>query len=226
MKLKLTLLCAIGLASANAMACYTVYDRNDRISYQGETPPVDMSRPLHETLGRAYPGSQLVFDQSVDCRAVNAGRQAAAAPIRRPATAYASIAPATRTMGAGPDTRAMGAGPATNTMGAAPSTRVMGAAAAPSSRMPVANAAPLLTDRRTANALQLPYTVMSGDIVMVPAEAAARVQRPGVNVLPHETMSPVSAAGSNVRGRDTVITEMYNPPMTVVESGNTIISAR
>ena len=220
MKLKLTLLCAIGLASANAMACYTVYDRNDRISYQGERPPVDMSRPLHETLGRAYPGSQLVFDQSVDCSAVNAGRQAATAAIRRAAApTYASVVPSTRTMGAGP---------ATNTMGAGPSTRVMGASAAPSSRMPVANAAPLLTDRRTANALQLPYTVMSGDIVMVPAEAAARVQRPGVTVVPHGTIGTVSSLDAPaIRRGDTVITELRNPPVTVVESSNgTVVTSR
>ena len=219
MKLKLTLLCALGLASANALACYTVYDRNDRIAYQGETPPVDMSRPLHETLGRSYPGSQLVFDQSVDCRAVNAGRQAAAAPTRRAATITASTGPATNTMGAGP---------ATNSMGAGPSTRVMGASAAPSSRMPVANAAPLLTDRRTANALQLPYTPMSGEIVMVPGEAAARVLRPGVNVVPKGTIGSVSSAGAATSGRnDIVITELYNPPLTAVEAGNnTVISPR
>lgn len=218
MKLKLTLLCAMGLASANALACYTVYDRNDRIVYQGETSPVDMSRPLHETVGRAYPGSQLVFDQSVDCRAVNAGRQAAAAPARRQAATVASIRPATNSMGAGP---------ATNTMGAGPATNAMGAPAAPSSRMPVAGAAPLLTDRRTANALQLPYTVMSGDIVLVPAEAAARVQRPGVNVVPKGTVGAVSSsAGAANRGRGTVITELYNPPVTVIESSAGAVVSR
>ena len=201
MKLKLALLCAIGLASANAMACYTVYDRNDRVLYQGEDAPVDMSRPLHETLGRSYPGAQMVFDQSLSCSSVVLRRQAAA-PARAQVVA---VAPATNTMGAGP----------------APSTKVMGNAPARATR----SAAPLLTDRRTAMSLQVPYTVMQGEIVMVPPEAASRVvQRPGVNVVPKGTVGATSQVSAASGG--TVITEMYNPPMTVVSSNGVIVSAR
>jgi hypothetical protein len=62
------LLCAaLGAASFNASACYTVYDRSDRVVYQSESPPVDMSRPLHETLPSRFPGGQLVFDTSETC---------------------------------------------------------------------------------------------------------------------------------------------------------------
>jgi hypothetical protein len=62
------LLCAVlGAASFNASACYTVYDRADRVVYQSDDPPVDMSRPLHETLPSRYPGGHMVFDTSGEC---------------------------------------------------------------------------------------------------------------------------------------------------------------
>ena len=216
MKLKLALLCAIGLASANAMACYTVYDRNDRVLYQGESAPVDMSRPLHETLGRSYPGAQMVFDQAANCSSV----------IIRQAPARAA-APATIAMGAAPATNTMGAGPSPKVMRAAPSTKVMGSAPARATRS-TASSAPLLTDRRTAHALQLPYTVMSGEIVMVrPEEAARVVQRPGVTLVPKGTIGAVSQVSTApASGNGTVITELYNPPMTVVSSNGVIVSAR
>lgn len=66
-------------ASFNAAACYTVYDRANRIVYQGEESPVDMSRPIHETLPLRYPGGQLVFDNQTDCTSVN---------LRSPTVAY------------------------------------------------------------------------------------------------------------------------------------------
>ena len=37
------------LATGQALACFTVYDRNNRIVYNAQTPPVDMSQPRHET---------------------------------------------------------------------------------------------------------------------------------------------------------------------------------
>lgn len=49
------------LAAGQALACYTVYDRNNQVVYSGEKPPVDMSRPLAETLPAAYPGGHMVF---------------------------------------------------------------------------------------------------------------------------------------------------------------------
>jgi hypothetical protein len=62
------LLCAVLAAvSFDASACYTVYDRTNRVVYQSDAPPVDMSRPLHETVPARFPGGQLVFDTSADC---------------------------------------------------------------------------------------------------------------------------------------------------------------
>jgi len=69
----------LAAASFNAAACYTVYDSANRILYQGEEAPVDMSRPLHETLPSRYPGGQLVFDNETDCASVN---------LRSPTVAY------------------------------------------------------------------------------------------------------------------------------------------
>jgi hypothetical protein len=61
----------LGLASLQAMACYTVYDRNNRVMWQGDRPPVDMSRPLGETVPARFPGGQLVFDDSPVCPVVS-----------------------------------------------------------------------------------------------------------------------------------------------------------
>src|SRR5215217_191207 len=71
MKWKLGLLCGLMLAGANAMACYTVYDTNNRVVYRGTETPVDMSVPLHQALRARYPaGSSLVFDQTQACAPV------------------------------------------------------------------------------------------------------------------------------------------------------------
>jgi hypothetical protein len=61
----------LGLASLQAMACYTVYDRTNRVMWQGDKPPVDMSRPLSETVPARFPGGQLVFDDSAACPVVS-----------------------------------------------------------------------------------------------------------------------------------------------------------
>ncbi|RYY79280.1 MAG: hypothetical protein EOO24_43805 [Comamonadaceae bacterium] len=70
MKLKFALVCGLALAGANAMACYTVYDSSNRVVYQGANSPVDLSRPLHQTLGARMPGAHMVFDQSATCTPV------------------------------------------------------------------------------------------------------------------------------------------------------------
>ena len=57
----------LGLAGLPALACYTVYDSTNRVVYQSDKPPVDMSRPLHETVPQRFPGAQLVFDASAEC---------------------------------------------------------------------------------------------------------------------------------------------------------------
>jgi hypothetical protein len=214
MKLKHLVLVAASLFAANAMACYTVYDRSGRIVYHAEDPPVDMSQPLHASLQQRFPGSHMVFDQAASCEPVSLGRVARAtgrdAPpntavmgskmaVATPVTVYeqpalASFSPA--------DTRVMGAGPAIPRAPVARQTSIIPTSA------PAQGASPLLTDRRTADSLRLPYTSLSGNIVVVPPHAAARVS-------------------SVQRQSDTVITELHNPPVTIVQSrGETTITRR
>jgi hypothetical protein len=76
---KLAVLCALGLAGANAMACYTVFDRNNRVVYNELTPPVDMSLPLHQSLPARFPGGHMVFDVNGNCPATNAAGNLAGA---------------------------------------------------------------------------------------------------------------------------------------------------
>lgn len=57
----------LGAASLNALACYTVYDSSNRVVYQGESAPVDMSLPLHQALQARFPGSHMVFDTAMAC---------------------------------------------------------------------------------------------------------------------------------------------------------------
>jgi len=68
MKLK-PLLCGTACAalSLQAMACYTVYDRNNRVVYNAQTAPVDMRYQIHETLPLVFPGGHMVFGNSTDC---------------------------------------------------------------------------------------------------------------------------------------------------------------
>ena len=42
-------------------ACYVVYGPDKDVVYRATEPPVDMSRPIHETLPLVAPGSTLVF---------------------------------------------------------------------------------------------------------------------------------------------------------------------
>lgn len=125
MKVAGTLLAGLlALAGTQALACYTVYDRAGRVVYNEETPPVDMSRPIHETLPARFPGAHMVFDEQATCD---------------------SILPAPRMASAG-------------------------------------GASPLLTDRRTAQALQVPYTMVAQGIALVPP---GRVRlSPGLTVVP------------------------------------------
>lgn len=65
----------LGLAASQALACYTVYDRNNAVLYQSEKPPVDMSMQLHDTLPARFPGGHLVFDAAAECRVINSVAQ-------------------------------------------------------------------------------------------------------------------------------------------------------
>lgn len=59
------------LAAGQALACYSVYDRNNRLVYRGQKAPVDMSLPLSQAVAAAYPGGHLVFGQDADCPQIN-----------------------------------------------------------------------------------------------------------------------------------------------------------
>lgn len=51
-----------GLGSqATQAACYIVYGPDRQVVYRAQTPPVDMSRQLHETLPLVVPGGAMVF---------------------------------------------------------------------------------------------------------------------------------------------------------------------
>lgn len=72
-------------------------------------------------------------------------------------------------------------------------------------------APPLLTDRQTARAMKVPYKVLSGEVVMV-QQGYAPVA-PAVTVIPSDTRASAGAKPG------TVITELHDPPMTIVQSG-------
>lgn len=193
MKAKLVVLFGLLLAGANAMACYTVYDNSNRVVYRGLDAPVDMSLPLHEALAGRFPaGSSMVFDQASTCTPVSI------AQVARPT---GPMVP--------PNTIRM---------------ERTGRQISPSS------SAPLLTDRETAQRQQLPYTVVSGDVVMVTGAAAARADLRTFNVIPADTAMARAAvpntaamgAGPAPARPQTVITEMRDPPMTIIQQGNNV----
>ncbi len=64
---RLAVLAAACCAATQALACYTVYDRDNQIVYNAQVPPVDMSRPVGETLPAVFPGGHLVFGAATDC---------------------------------------------------------------------------------------------------------------------------------------------------------------
>ncbi|AVO50423.1 hypothetical protein C6568_15130 [Melaminivora suipulveris] len=55
------LLPALLAAQAAQAACYIVYTADQQVVYRAQTPPVDMSRQLHETLPLLVPGGSMVF---------------------------------------------------------------------------------------------------------------------------------------------------------------------
>jgi hypothetical protein len=87
MHAKKALMAAVAaLAAGPALACFTVYDRNNNVLYNAQVAPVDMSRPLNETLPKKFPGGHLVFSNSADCPVVQASGQfqVASTPGRSP----------------------------------------------------------------------------------------------------------------------------------------------
>jgi len=190
MKLKIGLLCGLLMAGANAMACYTVYDASNRVIYRGPEAPVDMSLPLHQAVAQRFPAGASLV---FDQGAVCT--RVNIAQVARPAS---TVVP--------PNTIRM---------------ERTGRTASPSS------AAPLLTDRDTAARHQLPHTVVAGDIVMVPPDVASRVSMSTFSVIPtDEAVARAPAApdtsvlGAGPARRQTVITEMRDPPMTIIQRGD------
>jgi hypothetical protein len=153
---KYVLLSLAGSASLNAWACYTVYDHSGAVLYNEAASPVDMSRPLHETLPARFPGGHMVFDTQGDCASV--------APFKR--------------------------------------------AEAP-------GGTPLLTDRRTAQSMNVPYTVLARGIVLVQPSHARLA--PGLTVIPAKAVAVARPS------RGTVITELRDPPLTIVQSGDGVV---
>ena len=192
MKAKTMVLCGLLLAGANAMACYTVYDGNNRVVYRGHDTPVDMSLPLHQALAQRFPaGASMVFDQAATC-----------APV--------SVAQAARP-----------------TAGTVPPNTIRmertGRQLSPSS------AAPLFTDVETAQRQNLPYTVASAGVAVVPGNAAARVDIPTFSVIPSQTAVAQAPAapdttvlGAGPARQGTVITELRDPPLTIIQRGGSI----
>ncbi len=142
MKLKLALLCSLGLAAGQAMACYTVYDAGNQVVYNAQTPPVDTRLPLSQTLPR---GHHMVFDDSSSCPRVQPTAQMALPPASKPSplltdqrTARAMKLPHT-VLASGavlvpqrPDSMGSGVVVVASTPAlVVPDTSVMGAAAAP-----------------------------------------------------------------------------------------------
>jgi hypothetical protein len=81
---KIVLTSLLGLACAQAFAgCYTVYDANNRIMYQSDKAPVDMSRPLHETVPARFPGGSMVFDTDGSCPVVSSVAMGNGGPVTR-----------------------------------------------------------------------------------------------------------------------------------------------
>jgi hypothetical protein len=200
MKLKIGLLIGLLLAGANAMACYTVYDASSRVVYRGSDAPVDMSQPLREALASRFAGgASMVFDQGAACTPV---------AIAQVARSNVPTVPA-------------------NTIRMERTGRQISPSSAAPAPSP-SSAAPLLTDRQTAQRQHLPYTVMSGDVVMVPGYAAARADLPNFTVVPADTavartaMPPTASMGAGPARAQTVITEMRNPPMTITEQGGNV----
>jgi hypothetical protein len=71
--LKYALLVAATLfAAPQAFACYTVYNQNNQIIYNAQTPPVDMSYQIHEVLPRVFPGATMVFGDEAGCPVTSA----------------------------------------------------------------------------------------------------------------------------------------------------------
>jgi hypothetical protein len=90
----------LGLATAPAFACYTVFDSANRVLYQSDRPPVDMSRPLHETLPQRFPGGHLVFDEGAECMVISPVAMGDGGPVTQTSSPLLTNETSARRMGA------------------------------------------------------------------------------------------------------------------------------
>ena len=77
-----------GLFAPGAWAtCYVIYGADQQVIYRSQTPPVDLSRNLHETVPLVAPGGTLVFSlDSNGCELeIHNLPRAASKPARRDA---------------------------------------------------------------------------------------------------------------------------------------------
>jgi hypothetical protein len=54
------ILISVAASSARADVCFTVLDASGRVLHQSRKSPVDMSRPISETLNRRFPSASLM----------------------------------------------------------------------------------------------------------------------------------------------------------------------
>jgi hypothetical protein len=80
---QLAVVSLLAVAAPAFAACYTVYDSANRVVYQSDKAPVDMSLPLHETVPKRFPGGQLVFDVDGSCPVISPVAQGDGGPITR-----------------------------------------------------------------------------------------------------------------------------------------------
>ncbi len=57
---------ALTASSWAQAACYTVYSGKNEVLYRSAVPPVDLSKPLHQTQGQLPAGARLVFTPNND----------------------------------------------------------------------------------------------------------------------------------------------------------------
>jgi hypothetical protein len=167
------LLLTLGVGQ-HALACYTVYDRTNTIVYFAQTPPVDMTPPFKDRLQKSFPGSHMVFGNTTNCPAKQAGYN----PVKPP----------------------------------------------PSS-------APLFTDKQTAEDMKVTHTVLPNGAVMV-AKPPGNM-RPGFTVMNLGGRQGGAASASTIDQTSpapvksgSVITEMNNPPITVIQKDSAPVRER
>jgi hypothetical protein len=85
---------------------------------------------------------------------------------------------------------------------------------------------PLLTDRRTAAALNVPHTILPSGVALSSQPTA--IMTAGLSTYSTASPAPIQMATAVVQQRkpraETVITELHNPPLTVVQQGGMVVS--